>query len=310
MRALITGSVAYDVIMVFHDRFTNHILPEKVHKLNVSFLVPDLRREFGGCGGNVAYNLKLLGVDGMVVATVGEDFDPYATWMDKQRINRRYIHTIAGSYTAQAYITSDLDDNQITAFHPGAMSFSSRIALPDDTGAAIGILSPDSPEGMLVHARQFSEAGIPFIYDPGQSMPLFEGGAFIEFIDQARWIAVNDYEFSLLQARTGLDGAAIAARAEALIVTQGAEGSVILAGGREHAIPPARPRAVVDPTGCGDAYRAGLMFGLMHDLDWETTGRVASLMGAIKIEQPGTQNHRFTMDEFRDRFREDFGYAL
>lgn len=310
MRALITGSMAYDVIMVFHDRFTNHILPDKVHKINVSFLVPELRREFGGCAGNVAYNLKLLGAEGLVVATVGEDFDPYATWMDSHRISRRYVHTVAGSYTAQAYITSDLDDNQITAFHPGAMSFSSRIAVPDDTGATIGILSPDSPEGMRTHARQFADANVPFIYDPGQSMPLFDGDAFIEFLDQARWVAVNDYEFDLLQNRIGLDTAAIAARVEALIVTRGAEGSVIHAGGREYVIPAGRPRAVVDPTGCGDAYRAGLLYGLMHGMDWETTGRVASLMGAIKIEQPGTQNHRFTLDEFRDRFREDFGHAL
>ncbi len=310
MRALICGSVAFDVIMVFQDRFTNHILPEKVHKLNVSFLVPELRREFGGCAGNVSYNLKLLGGDGLALATVGEDFGPYGEWMDKHGIDRRYVRQVPGTYCAQAYITTDVDDNQITAFHPGAMGCSATVAVPTDAGITVGLLAPDSREGMLTHARQFHEAGIPFVFDPGQAMPLFDGPAFVDFIEKAQWVAVNDYECELLMARTGLSLVQIASRVQALIVTRGADGSTIHHQGRETVIPAAKARVVVDPTGCGDAYRAGLLFGLMHGLPWAVTGRIASLMGAIKIEQPGTQNHVFSREEFCSRYEESFGETL
>jgi adenosine kinase len=310
MKALICGSLAYDVIMVFHDHFKNHILPDKVHMLNVSFLVPELRREFGGCAGNVAYNLKLLGGEGYPAGTVGDDFGPYADWLDTKGISRRFVRRMQGSYTAQAYITSDLDDNQITAFHPGAMSFSMQVEVPGDAGITIGTVSPDSREGMLIHARQFSEAGIPFIFDPGQAMPLFDGDDFMGFIDLADWIAVNDYECELLRERTGLSIRQLAARVKALIVTRGAEGSCVYRGGQCLEIPPAGAREVVDPTGCGDAYRAGLLYGLMAGMDWETTGRLASLMGALKIERHGTQNHSFTRDEISARFEENFGYRF
>jgi adenosine kinase len=310
MKALICGSLAYDVIMVFHDRFKNHILPDKVHMLNVSFLVPELRREFGGCAGNVAYNLALLGMEGYPLGTVGDDFAPYAQWMDTAGISRRYIQHVESTYTAQAYITSDLDDNQITAFHPGAMAFSSRVAVPRDGGISIGTVSPDSREGMLEHARQLSEARIPFVFDPGQGMPLFDGRELTDFIDQADWVAVNDYECALLQERTGLSAGGIAERVQALIVTRGAEGSCIYRGGQSIHIPPAQATQVLDPTGCGDAYRAGLLYGLMHDMEWETIGRIASLAGALKIEKHGTQNHRFTLEEFRARFQESYGYRF
>ena len=310
MKALICGSLAYDVIMVFHDRFKNHILPEKVHVLNVSFLVPELRREFGGCAGNVAYTLKLMGAQGDPLGTVGEDFGPYAQWLDEQGVSRRYIQRVPGSYTAQAYITSDLDDNQITAFHPGAMAFSNHVAVPRDAGITIGTVSPDSREGMLTHAAQFAAAGIPFIFDPGQAMPLFDKEDLLRLIEQASWIAVNDYECALLQERVGLSTEAIARRVEALIVTRGAEGSVIHATAKNFEIPPAKPKTVADPTGCGDAYRAGLLYGLMHGMDWETTGRIASLAGALKIEKHGTQNHRFSLEEFKQRFETNFGYKF
>jgi adenosine kinase len=310
MKALICGSLAYDVIMVFHDRFKNHILPDKVHMLNVSFLVPELRREFGGCAGNVAYNLALLGMEGCPLGTVGDDFTPYAQWLDGAGISRRHIQHVEGSYTAQAYITSDLDDNQITAFHPGAMAFSSRVAVPRDAGITIGTVSPDSREGMLEHARQLSEARIPFVFDPGQGTPLFDGRELTDFIDQADWVAVNDYECALLQERTGLSAGGIAERVQALIVTRGAEGSCIYRGGQSIHIPPAQATQVLDPTGCGDAYRAGLLYGLMHDMEWETIGRIASLAGALKIEKHGTQNHRFTLEEFRARFQESYGYRF
>ncbi len=311
MSVLICGSMAYDHIMLFKDRFKNHILPEKVHILNVAFMVPDMRREFGGCAGNIAYNLNLLEGDiALPMATVGKDFDPYAYWLDKRGINRRHISVIEETFTAQAFITTDLDDNQITAFHPGAMNESHRNNIRDAGGIKLGIISPDGREGMLQHADQFVEAGIPFIFDPGQGLPMFNGPELTQFIDKAAWVAVNDYEWQLMQDRTGLAAADITARARALIVTRGSEGSVIYTKDRQYTIPLAKTVAMQDPTGCGDAYRAGLLYGLRHDMDWETTGRIASLMGAIKIEQNGTQNHRFSPDEFKARFAEEFGYSF
>src|SRR5690554_2255649 len=198
MPALICGSMAYDNIMVFRDRFKNHILPDKVHILNVSFLVPEMRREFGGCAGNIAYNLKLLGGDGYPMGTVGTDFGPYAEWLDRCGISRKYLTTIDDAYTEQAYITTDLDDNQITAFHPGAMNYAHHNRVPAADGITLGIVSPDGRDGMIEHARQFAELGIPFIFDPGQGMPLFQGADLLTFIEQATWVTVNDYESELL----------------------------------------------------------------------------------------------------------------
>ncbi len=310
MTALVCGSLAYDTIMVFHDRFRNHILPDKVHILNVSFLVPELRREFGGCAGNIAYSLSLLGGDGLPMGAVGHDFAPYADWMDRCGIDRRYIRSFDEAYTAQAYITTDEDDNQITAFHPGAMSLAHEIAVPTDAGIRIGMVSPDGREGMILHAEQFAEAGIPFVFDPGQGLPMFDGSELLQFIEQATWITVNDYESELLQERTGLSPHEIAERVEALIVTLGPHGSHIYTRQHRIDVPPAPARVVQDPTGCGDAYRAGLLFALEREMDWETAGRVAGLMGAIKIEHHGTQNHRFEREEFEERFREAFGYGF
>ncbi len=307
--ALICGSVAYDNIMVFEGRFKEHILPDKIHILNVAFLVPQLRREFGGCAGNIAYNLRLLGDTGVPMATVGRDFAPYADWMRASGVPQQCLKVIDSEHTAQAFITTDLDDNQITAFHPGAMQHAHLNSVGAASGIALGIVAPDGRDGMLQHAAQFAAAGIPFIFDPGQGLPMFDGEALRAFIGEATWVAVNDYEWQLLQQRSGWGAAEITSRVEALIVTRGAEGSVIHAGGRELAIPAARPRRVVDPTGCGDAYRAGLLHGLMHGLDWESTGRIASLMGALKIEARGTQNHRFTPEELAARFKESFGTA-
>jgi adenosine kinase len=310
MSVIICGSFAYDTIMVFRDRFKNHILPDKVHILNVSFQVPEMRREFGGCAGNIAYNLKLLGGAPEPLGTVGRDFGPYGDWMDRHGIERRRIKLVEGTYTAQAFITTDLDDNQITAFHPGAMNHSHHAAMGDTTGVQLGIVAPDGRDGMIAHATEFAERNIPFIFDPGQGLILFNGEELLRFLDQATWVTVNDYEAGLLEDKTGLALSELAARVEALIVTRGADGSQIHAKGEVIDIPAAKPRAVRDPTGCGDAYRAGLLDGLARGLDWETTGRIASLMGALKIEQPGTQNHRFTRDEFAARFREAFGRGL
>jgi len=310
MTALICGSIAYDNIMVFEDSFKNHILPDKIHILNVAFLVPQLRREFGGCATNIAYNLKLLGGDPLPMATVGQDFGPYSEWLDRWGIRKDHIRVLDDVFTAQAFITTDLDDNQITAFHPGAMNQAELNEVSAAAGVKIGMVSPDGRNGMVQHAEQFAAAGIPFIFDPGQGMPMFDGDDLKAFVEQCTWVTVNDYEWQLLKDRTGWDIEDVTSRTEALIVTRGGKGSSIYTADAEYQIPNATPAAVEDPTGCGDAYRAGLLYGLLNDLDWETTGRIASLMGAIKIEKHGTQNHHFTRDEFEHLYKASFGRSL
>jgi len=310
MAALICGSLAYDTVMVYPGRFRDQILANKIHMLNVSFMVPTMRRYFGGCAGNIAYNLKLLGADGHAMGAVGHDFRPYHEWLDFNGMSMDYVRVIDSEFTAQAYITTDLDDNQITAFHPGAMNHSHLLEVPDDAGITIGILAPDGREGMIAHAAQFARAGIPFIFDPGQALPLFGGQDLEAFIDQAVWVTVNDYEAQLLQERTGLSTRDLAARVKAYVVTRGPEGSLIHAGGRTIEVPAVRAAQVVDPTGCGDAYRAGLLYGLMRDIDWDTTGRIASLMGSIKIASVGTQHHTLAPGEFKERFHAAFQYRL
>jgi adenosine kinase len=305
-RALICGSMAYDTIMVFEDRFADHILPDKIHILNVSFLVPRLRREFGGCAGNIAYNLKLLGDVGCPMATVGSDFAPYGEWLARSGVPADHVRVIAEELTAQAFITTDRDNNQITAFHPGAMQRAHENRVTDAQGITLGIVAPDGREGMVQHAAQFAAAKIPFIFDPGQGLPMFGGEDLKRFISQARWVTVNDYEWQLVQQKTGWGVGELTERVAALIVTRGGEGSSIYLPGQEICIPCAPVGAVVDPTGCGDAYRAGLIHGLLHGLDWRATGHIASLMGAIKIESRGTQNHRFTPAAFSARLAQAF----
>jgi len=306
--ALICGSVAYDTILQFQDRFKSHILPDKIHILNVSFLVPDMRREFGGCAANIAYSLRLLGDRGVPMATAGHDFAPYRERMASQGIVVDHIKVVEWTFTAQAFITTDLDDNQITAFHPGAMQHA-HLNRVSDAGSdiALGIVAPDGRQAMIEHAAQFAAADIPFIFDPGQGMPMFGPEELKTFIAQARWVALNDYEWGMLQQKTGFAVSDVTAQVEALVITRGAEGSIIHTQGRTLTIPCAKPAAVVDPTGCGDAYRAGLIHGLLRGLDWESTGRIASLMGAIKIESRGPQNHEFTPAEFDRRYRDNFG---
>jgi adenosine kinase len=311
--ALICGSVAFDTILVFPDRFKAHILPDKLHILNVAFMVPEMRREFGGCAANIAYSLKLLGDEGLAMATAGHDFEPYRQRMLGMGLRVDHIKVVDDAFTAQAFITTDLDDNQITAFHPGAMQYAhankiSDAVAPGSSGAvALGIVAPDGRQAMIEHAAQFAAAGIPFIFDPGQGLPMFGASELERFIGQATWVAVNDYEWELLQQKTGMTAADIAARVDALIVTRGAEGSLIHTRGGTLSVPAVKPGAVVDPTGCGDAYRAGLIHGLLHGMDWQTTGRIASLMGSIKIESRGPQNHHFTKAEFDRRYQEHFG---
>ncbi|MDF1578767.1 MAG: carbohydrate kinase family protein [Desulfobulbales bacterium] len=310
MHALICGSFAFDNIMVFHDRFKNHILPDKVHILNVSFLVPEMRREFGGCAGNIAFNLNLLGGNPLPMGTVGEDFSLYEAWIKKCGIRYDHVKRIDGTFTAQAFVTTDLDDNQITAFHPGAMNHAHENKVTDAADVRIGIVSPDGRDGMIQHAAQFAEANVPFIFDPGQGLPMFAGDDLLRFIEQATWLTVNDYEWQLIEDRTGLRTEQVAERLKALIVTRGGEGSLIWTGGKKIEVPVAKVATMADPTGCGDAYRAGILYGLMNDLDWETTGRLAALMGAIKIEKPGTQNHFLETAAIAERFKADFGYRF
>lgn len=306
MSALICGSMAYDNIMVFPGRFQDQILPDQIHILNVAFLVPEMRKEFGGCAGNIAYNLNLLGGQGYAMATVGEDFAAYSGWLAKQSLDTRYLHEIPATLTAQAYITTDLDDNQITAFHPGAMDHSHINAVPTDAGISIGMISPDGRQGMIDHAKQFANAGIPFVFDPGQGLPMFDGDDLRNFIELATWVAVNDYEGQMLQERTGWSEQDISQRVDALIVTRGAKGSTIFSAGEQIAIPAVTATEVRDPTGCGDAYRAGLLYGLLNDLNWADTGRLAAVLGASL----GTQNHTFTPASVAAEFQRSFGYSL
>ncbi|MGH8758282.1 MAG: carbohydrate kinase family protein, partial [Burkholderiales bacterium] len=264
MRTLICGSIAYDTIMVFGDYFKNHILPDQIHILNVAFLVPDMRREFGGCAGNIAYTLKILGGDPLIMATVGEDYQPYAYRLDKLRLSQAHVRQVAGTFTAQAFITTDLDDNQITAFHPGAMNSSHLNHVADARDVGLGIVAPDGREGMLQHASELHQAGVPFIFDPGQGLPMFNGEELLNFIRQADYVATNGYEAKLLQERTGRTIEELAKMVKAFVVTQGAQGSLVYSGGRTETIPSVKPARVVDPTGCGDAYRAGLLYGIAN----------------------------------------------
>ena len=309
MSLLICGSIAYDTIMVFPGQFKDHILPEKVHILNVAFLVPEMRREFGGTAGNIAYNLNMLGAAPVIMATVGQDADIYLARLAELGLDTRCIKRIASAYTAQAFITTDQTDNQITAFHPGAMSFAHENEISDaGNGIKLGIVSPDGRDGMLAHAQQFQAAGIPFIFDPGQGLPMFSEEELLNFIEQATYVTVNDYEAELLVEKTGIPLQQLAKRVEALIVTRGAQGSEIHTQGEKMAVPAVVADRVIDPTGCGDAYRAGLMFGIERGLSWPTIGRLASLLGSLKIGQRGGQNHHFTAADVRLLFDQNFGY--
>ncbi|MDO8788928.1 MAG: carbohydrate kinase family protein [Sulfuritalea sp.] len=310
MKTLICGSIAYDTIMVFGDRFKNHILPEQIHILNVAFLVPDMRREFGGCAGNIAYNLKLLGGEPLIMATIGDDSAPYMLRLKQLGLDASHVRDVPGSFTAQAFITTDLDDNQITAFHPGAMTQSHQNKVTDAQNVSLGIISPDGRDGMLQHAREFHAAHIPFIFDPGQGLPMFDGDELMNFLKLADYCTVNDYEARLLTERTGRTLEQLAGEVEALIVTLAGSGSHIYTGGRRIEIPVATPEALIDPTGCGDAYRGGLLYGISKGWNWEKTGRLASLMGSIKIAHRGGQNHKPTRDGIAGRYSAEFGDNL
>ena len=308
--ALICGSLAFDKIMQYHGRFAETLLADQLHRVNVSFLVPTLRTEYGGCAANIAYNLKLLGGDPLIMATLGQDGGEYLQRFEKLGIATHAIRTVGEAYTAQCFVTADLDNNQINAFHPGAMQYSHENNVADCGKLAVAIIAPDGRDGMMKHAHDCAAQGVPFMFDPGQQLPMFSGEELIRFIDQATYLAANDYEFEMVMDRTGLTMGDIAGRLDALIVTRGAKGSEIHAGGVRHDIPAVPPSEVVDPTGCGDAYRAGLLYGITNGFDWPTAGRLASLLGSIKIAHQGGQNHTFTPDEVAARFEAAFGYRF
>ena len=306
MKTLITGSIAYDTIMVFPDRFRNYLLPDQLHILNVCFLTPEMRREFGGTAGNIAYNLKQLGGDPLVMATVGEDIEPYLYRLQRLGIDAQHLKKVPGQFTAQAFITTDLDDNQITAFHPGAMNHAHENRVGPALGAGLAIVAPDGKQGMLQHARECAEHGIPFMFDPGQGLPMFDAAELSEMVRLADYVAVNDYEGKMLEEKTGRKLEHLARDVKALIVTLGALGSRIYAGEVQHEIPSAPADSVVDPTGCGDAYRAGLLYGIAQGWDWPRTGRLGAVMGAIKIASRGAQNHQAVRETVEARYRQSF----
>jgi adenosine kinase len=310
MTSLICGSLAFDTIMLFQGRFSEALLADQLHKINVAFLVPELRREFGGCAGNIAYNLKLLNGDPLIMATIGQDGAPYLERLDKLQISRRCIRRVANAYTAQAFITTDANGNQITAFHPGAMGLSHENKIADAGKVKLAIVAPDGRDGMVQHARDCVALGVPFIFDPGQGLPMFNGKELEDFIELATYVAVNDYEAELLTERTGLSLDNIAQRVSALVVTRGEQGAEVYTAGKRIDIACVEADRILDPTGCGDAFRAGLLYGLTNDMDWETTGRLASLMGSIKIASQGGQNHAPTRTEIEDRFHQAFGYRF
>jgi adenosine kinase len=310
MTSLICGSLAFDTIMSFGGRFSEALLADQLHKINVAFLVPSIRREFGGCAGNIAYNLKLLNGEPLIMATIGQDGGPYLERLESLSISSRCVRTIASSYTAQAFITTDADNNQITAFHPGAMTQSHRNRVADAGPVKFAIVAPDGRDGMLQHAQDCAALNVPFIFDPGQGLPMFNGAELERFIELATYVAVNDYEAELLMERTGLTLQQIAQRLSALVVTRGEQGAEIFTGNQRLDIPCVSAGQVVDPTGCGDAFRAGMLYGLSKDMDWITIGRLSSLMGAIKIGHQGGQNHAPSMAEIEERFYEEYGYRF
>ena len=310
MTALICGSFAYDRIMVYPGRFREDILPDKIHMLNVCFVVPDIQHEFGGSGGNIVYNMKLLDADCLPMGTVGVDFAEYRKWLEQNGVDQRHLRVVENTFTAQCFITTDLDNNQITTFQTGAMAHSHENRISMAEGVSIGIVAPDGKEGMLQHARQFAEQDIPFIFDPGQNVTVLTGDELLDSLEHAAWAVFNDYEWQLVTDKTGLSASGALDRVDSLIITRGASGSVIHTRAGPVDIPTARAKRLTDPTGCGDAYRAGLLYGLMRGMDWDTTGRIASLMGKIKIEVRGTQNHTFTRQEFEDLFKQYFGYSF
>jgi len=305
-RILISGSVAYDTIMVFDGHFKDHILPDRVHMLNVAFLTPRLKREFGGCAANIAYTLQALGGAPTILATVGQDGQPYLERLASLGIDISAVRLLAESWTAQAFITTDLADNQITAFHPGAMTQAHEVSA-EGMSAVFGIVAPNGKQAMQTHARQFAAGGVPYLFDPGQGLPMFDGAELRELISSATAVTVNDYEAGMLVERTGWSETEIASRVKALVITRGGEGCQVWQDGGCTTVAAAPIAEARDPTGCGDAFRGGLLYGLAEGWDWVRACRLGSVMGAIKIEHQGAQNHVISREQVADRHSHAFG---
>ncbi|KVD43859.1 carbohydrate kinase family protein [Burkholderia ubonensis] len=311
MATLICGSIAYDSIMTFEGRFREHILPDQVHLINLSFLVPTMRREFGGCAGNIAYALHLLGGDARMMGTLGAlDAQPYLERLDRLGMRRDHVRVLPDMHSAHAMITTDLDNNQITAFHPGAMMQSHLNHVGDAQDITLAIVGPDGFDGMVQHTEELAKAGVPFVFDPGQGLPLFDGATLRRSIELATYVAVNDYEAKLVSDKTGWSEDEIASRVDALVITRGEHGATIRHKQGVEQVPVVPAERIADPTGCGDAFRGGLLYGIEKGLDWATTGRLASLMGSIKIAHQGPQSYSLTRAEIDTRFETAFGYSL
>ena len=300
MSILVCGSMAYDSIMVFRDYFKNHIMPDQIHKLSVAFYTPEMEKNYGGTAGNIGHNLHLLKTNFFIMSTIGKDFDTYSDWLQKRKINTQYIKKLTDQFTAQAFITTDLDDNQITAFHPGAMTQSEVNSLSDITeNIEIVLISPDGKEGMIKHANEAYNKKIPFIFDPGQGLPMFDEQELKDFIEKATYITVNDYEAELLCKNSHMSLDEIQKKVDALIVTKGSSGSIIMTSSDKIQIPAFNVENPVDPTGCGDAYRAGIAFGIVSNWDWEKSGKLASALASLKVNHKGGQNHSPSIDEIQ-----------
>ncbi len=310
MKSLICGSVAYDTIMAFEGQFGSHILKTELDNLNVAFLAPDMRREFGGCAGNIAYNLNMLGEKPTIMATVGKDYAPYAAHLRDLNISQDHIFILEDNYSAQAFITTDSNGNQITVFHPGAMNFAHLTDVGSVKNVSLGIISPDGREGMIKHAREFHENDVPFIFDPGQGLPMFNRDELEDFIKKASYLAVNEYEAKMLVEKLDTSLENVAENVDALIVTLGSKGSHIYFDSQRLTIPVVTANHPVDPTGCGDAYRAGLIFGINNGYDWQKTGFLASILGAIKVSSKGPQNHKFSLTDISVLLEKEFGKSL
>jgi len=296
MKAVVCGSFAYDNILSFEKAFKDHLIATELDNINVSFLCDSLRREFGGCAGNIIYNCSLINCNAIALGTLGKDAQPYLDWMKKNNIITDFIKVIEDSYTAQAYITTDNQSNQITTFHPGAMQYSNQLIIPDDQSIVLGLISPDGRNGMLEHTKQLIDMKIPYVFDPGQGMPMFNRDELIFFSDNANWIIMNDYEFKLYNEVTGINYKDITQQGKILIVTNGKDGSVIYDKENTYNIPTKKISDAKDPTGCGDAYRAGLIYGIMNKMPIEKIGELSSALGALKVSHYGTQNHTLSSE--------------
>jgi len=292
MKAVVCGSFAYDNVLSYEGVFSDYLIESELNNINISFLCANLRREYGGCAGNIIYNLASIGANALAIGTMGRDADPYLEWMKSNNINTNFIKIIKESYTAQAYITTDQKANQITTFHPGAMQYSNLVNIPNDTSISLGLISPDGREGMIDHTKQLVEMKIPYIFDPGQGMPMFNKDELNFFTENASWVIMNNYEFKMYKENTGFSSSDIVKKNKILIITDGDKGSKIFTNNKKLDIPAIKVDMPKDPTGCGDAYRAGLVYGIMKDMSLEKIGELSSALGAHKVKSFGTQNHK------------------